>query len=189
MFDPTNAHEADLVSQALLFLSGEMSDTEAAAFEESLAGNEAHQDALVAAVGLWPGLSEQRPDPRYRQRVVARLRRSQRPRVVVLSNGRERRRPFVWALAGGLAAALLVTIINPARWFTPAPGPTIILKEQAEPAGSETATEVIYSDLSNTDRLNRVRSEQEQRRLKHEDLKVHHPLLPPMAPGNNKSMM
>ena len=183
----------ELNAQALLYLSGELHALEAAAFEERLAGDPRCQEALIAAVSIWPGFCETQPDPQYRQRAAQRLGGLRQPRVVVVTNRQDRRRSFAWALVGGLAAAVLVTIVNPARWFGTASGPTIIVTPPAALAPSENTTEVIYSDLSNTERLGRVRLEHEQRRQKQEDMKIHHPPLSPGRPGRaadgGKSMM
>jgi hypothetical protein len=185
-----NLQANELNTQALLFLSGEMNADSLTAFEERLASDSAYQDALIAAVELWPGLADKQPDPRYRQRVIESLRHLRQPRVVVVSHRHDRRRSFVWALVGGVAAAVLITIINPGRWFAPSSGPTFIVNTPPESGSSPAATEVIYSDLSNVERLSRVRSEQEQRRQKQEELKMHHPLLHPAAPASGgKSMM
>jgi hypothetical protein len=177
----SNSH-ADLNSRALLYLSGELTAADLAAFEERLAADEQYQEALVAAVSVWPGLCEHHPDQRFRERAAAQLRATQRPRIVLVSKHHDRMRSFTWALVGGIAAAILVILVNPARWSNPPAGPTYLRNPPPALVPADTTTEVIYSDLSNTERLGRVRLEQEQRRQRQDDLRIHHP---PLAPRGN----
>lgn len=76
--DGRNAPHPDrpLAVLAKLYAEGEMDATEAAAFEERLAGDQAARDALCQAVQhsrSLAGLAPSTPHPGYRERVRARL--------------------------------------------------------------------------------------------------------------------
>jgi hypothetical protein len=181
----------DCTAQALLYLTRELQPAESVAFEQRLEQDPQCQEALVAAVRLWPGLGaphEPRPSPALRDRVRMRLHRLRHCRTL-----RERLLPFVYALGGGIAAALMLVVLNPARWLGPAPSPTLIVNPAPELSLSDPATEVIFSELSNTERLSKVRQQEGQRRQKQQEFKQHHsPLLNPMGnppPMDIRSMM
>jgi hypothetical protein len=180
----------DCTAQAMLYLTKDLEPDEAAAFEKRLELDPQCQDALVAAVRLWPGIgTPQEPHPSlvFRERVRARLLRVRQSKTV-----RDRLLPFAYALTGGVAAALLLVALNPGRWLGPAPAPTLIVNQAPEISTGGPAAEVIYSDLSNTERLQKVRQTEEVRRQKHHDLKHHTPLLNPMPkppPMSSRSMM
>jgi hypothetical protein len=163
----------DLAGLALLYASGEMSAKEAALFEDRLAAEQLAREALTLAVGLLTPIEAGR---------LARPRTSCRRRVLsFLRPRRTGRRSFTHSLAcmlGGAAAAVLFLLIR-----GPAPELTQGL------AGSEPALEsspglaaVVYSDLSNINRLVRVRIEQNQRRNRQDEGRGHPPALDLMGP-------
>jgi hypothetical protein len=160
-----------LDEQAILYASGEMDRGEAARFEQRLANEQEAREALADAVEV---LSWQRepigPNPAYRDHVVHRLR-SMRGVSAWISW-----RPL---LTGAVAAAVLFCAVELGRltfWRPAAPNETRDLAAPPVDEATVVPVEAIYSDLSNVERVARVREEQQSRRQRHDDLRIHSPL-------------
>jgi anti-sigma factor RsiW len=165
----------ELIARSMLYLAGDLAADEAGEFEARAAGDPACQRAMIHAVRLWSGLGqliEPQPEPGYRQRVAERLRGR---RLVQPIARRAWWPPLAGGLVGALAATIFVLLLNPWQWFALPAGEALVNAPPVQPI--ESKAEVIYSDLTNTDRLARIRGEQELRRQKDEDLRNSHPIL------------
>jgi hypothetical protein len=123
------------------------------------------------------------PNPAYR----ARVRR-------VLGGGRPERssRPWLHALVGAAAAVLVMLLINPLHFQKSAPPQPAAAKltPDASPAVAAPATaESIYSELSNVERVERIRDQKALRRQRNEDLKLPHGFLEAPASTNRSGTM
>jgi hypothetical protein len=182
-------HGADLSLRALLYACGDMDPDDAGAFEALLADDQEARDALVTATELLRaarGLGPAAPNPGYRAAVRARLFRGVRPAARRLT--RER---LTWGLAGALAASLLFVAVSP-PWRDDHDGedarPTPAAKADPDVVHVATTAEALYSDLSNFDRLERIRAEHLHRRARSEEPKMNHPALRPAGLSSGKAM-
>jgi hypothetical protein len=165
--------------QALLYACGELDSDEVAEFEARLSGEQDAREALVAAVSMVAPSSplfEGGPDPAYRERVRHRLNSSLAGRHPHTRWGSH----WLSALSGAAAAVLVMMLIN-SSGIQPRPAgereaATTTQQPAAAPQAPATA-ETIYSELSNVERVVRVRDQQVQRRQRHDDLKLPHGLL------------
>src|SRR5262249_53765047 len=124
-----------LALQALLYAGGELPDADAATFERRLADDQSARDALVQAVQLAQLAQQLRPDPAYRQRVRQRLRSRPGLWQALVGKRSYRGHPLLWAVAGAVAAALLVAVL------LPRPKPEVIVVSTGAP-------EVVESPLA-----------------------------------------
>jgi hypothetical protein len=154
---------------ALLYASGELTETEAAEFEQRLAGDQQAREALAQAVPLaLPPGQPLTPDPSYREGVRRRLRRRRSWSWLV-----ERRaypgHPVLWSGAGAVAAALVMAL-GLLAWM-PSPPPTVVRVEPApapasEPAKADVAS--VWAQLHTTDHVARAHDEEMRRKNRNE---------------------
>lgn len=109
---------AALAFQALLYASGEMTETEAAGFEARLGEDQAAREALCGAVQLvcaQSGLAALRPDPAYREQVRLRVQPRRGFWRWLTGKGFYHGHPLAW-IGLGAAAAVLVMVSLDGRW-------------------------------------------------------------------------
>jgi hypothetical protein len=152
-----------LYRRALLYACGELDSQESAAFEELLAHSQDAREALVTAMSTLSPLDQRQklgPEPAYRSRVRRELtRRSVGYRVTS---------PWLAACAGA-AVALTVAFLLDSLDFHPeeARTNTTVIHAPARKSPMNEApvtTEGIYSELSNQERIERLRLETRQGR-------------------------
>jgi hypothetical protein len=172
MADDRGPKDADgLAWLALLYAGGELTEAEAALFEQRLAGDQQAREALAQAapLALPPG-QPLAPDPAYRERVHRRLRR--RPWGWLVQRRSYPGHPILWSSAGAAAAALLMalTFLMGRPAYTPVaagqrPAPV------AAPGGEAPAEEPAQADVANawarlhtTDHVARAHDEEMRRK-------------------------
>ncbi len=183
-----NATLRHLAEWARAYTRGELDATEAAAFEDRLALDQAARDALVAAVqtDLGPDPAALRPDPAYRREVIRRL--SPNPVWAWLKRTAAAIRPPVrWGLAGLAVVAVLAVGV----WMLPRPAsvvPTIVERQALPelpsaplvtniPEGASDPKNLarFWSELPRGDHLVKAVEEEQARRLKQDVIRPGRP--------------
>lgn len=167
-----DATTRDLAEWARAYTHGDLSDADAAAFEDRLALDQRARDALVAAVQgrVGPDADTLRPDPAYRQEVIRRL--SPHPWWAWLTRTFAAPSPRVrWGLAG---AALALTLLF-GTWMQPAApdvaAPVVVQQPSVppsavvrEPGKSTERLARFWSDLPRGDHLVKAIEEETARK-------------------------
>jgi hypothetical protein len=167
--------EANLAWQALLYASGELDETQRAAFEERLGHDQAVRDALSLAVPF--AAMPRRPDPAYREIVRRRLGRGG-PWNSLLGRRTYRGHPILWALGGAAAAVLLTVGLS---WSAPlfstgsgresAASPASLMDDAAAQAAPSLEAATIWADITPSDHLLKARGEELRRKNREEELR------------------
>jgi hypothetical protein len=196
MVESQNGHPDPLTLQALGYACGDLEAAEAIAFESRLADDQHARDALVAAVRLLAPVThgrDLRPNAGYRLAVRRRLRPTVSVTPLPASSFVKKGSPLFWALAGAAAASVVLWQVGPSWWCPPACKPCdkhaapVSVLPVPERSPGVVATEVIYSELSNNERLEKIRLMVPPPKLVDDEPKWHRPLLdglrPPPASG------
>jgi len=155
MVEPTASRT--LVEMARAFTRGELSPTEADAFEDRLSLDQSARDALVLAV---QERGDPRPDPAYRAEVVRRLRTWRIWLGEVVADWRR-------VAVRGLATAALVLVCLGLR-PTPVVEPTAMPVPGIEIVPSQGAIARYWSDLPRGEHLARAVEEEAARKARDE---------------------
>ena len=161
---------SSLAPAAMLYLSGEMAQAEAGAFEMRLALDQEAREALAEAVYLLTPLANgQMPksSPGYRQQVRQRWNAQRKRRA------HERLAPLFWALTGAAAASILWFVFLPQMHGAPVSSPNVAENKSA----GETAPapmETVFADISNLENLARHHQQHVLHKQKQDDFMNHH---------------
>jgi hypothetical protein len=170
--------DSHLELEALLYASGELEGAEAEYFEQRLADDPSAREALCQAVQLSQTLTgtPARPNPAYRMAVRRRL--AAQAQTVPLRRG-QRGHPLVWMTLGAAAAVLVMLGLSP--WEPPPAdpatptAPAVVEKTEPEPklepVDADTMLEMAtrWTELHNSDHLERALEEEARRRSRAED--------------------
>jgi hypothetical protein len=188
-----------LATTAMLYVCGDMADSEAADFEALLAIDQEARDALAEAVALLTPLANGRVpglNPAYRDAVRQRF-------VVPPLGGRSQTAPpqggttnwfgpLVWTLTGAAAASILWMLFLPPGQGAPgsAESPSMQNAPIVE-AAAHAPMEAVFADLRNLDNIERVHQQHQQQKQKQDDFKTHHRANQgrPLPPGGGGATM
>jgi hypothetical protein len=175
MRDSNTDGEANLAWQALLYASGELDETQRAAFEERLGHDQAVRDALSLAVPF--ATVPRRPDPAYRE-VVRRRLGLEGPWKSLLARRTYRGHPILWAVGGAAAAVFLTVGLSwSAPFFSgggarePAASPSSLREDAAAQAAPSLEAATIWADITPSDHLLKARGEELRRKNREEELR------------------